>query len=87
MRTLITGASAGLGAEMARQFADLGHDLVLTARRVERLEQLRDEIVAAYGRGDHVAGEKFIGDMSHADMVGVMVRLALEVARWRRVER
>jgi short-subunit dehydrogenase len=48
MRILITGASAGLGAEMARQFADRGHDLVLTARRVERLEQLRDEILAKH---------------------------------------
>lgn len=45
---LITGASSGLGAEMARQFAALGYDLALTARRVDRLEQLRDEIVAAH---------------------------------------
>jgi short-subunit dehydrogenase len=43
---LITGASSGLGAEMARQFAAAGHDLALCARRVERLEQLRDEIEA-----------------------------------------
>jgi short-subunit dehydrogenase len=48
MLNLITGASAGLGAEMARQFADLGHDLVLTARRVDRLEELRDEILATH---------------------------------------
>lgn len=45
---LITGASSGLGAEMARQFADLGHDLALCARRTERLEGLRDEILAAH---------------------------------------
>ena len=43
---LITGASAGLGEEMARQFAALGYDLALCARRTERLERLRDEIVA-----------------------------------------
>ena len=43
---LITGASAGLGAEMARQFAARGHDLALCARRLERLEQLRAEILA-----------------------------------------
>lgn len=44
---LITGASSGLGAEMARQFAALGYDLALAARRVERLEELRSEINAA----------------------------------------
>jgi short-subunit dehydrogenase len=43
---LITGASAGLGAEMARQFAARGHDLALCARRLERLEELRDGILA-----------------------------------------
>jgi NADP-dependent 3-hydroxy acid dehydrogenase YdfG len=48
MLTLITGASAGLRAEMARQLADLGHDLVLTARRVDRLEELRGEITARH---------------------------------------
>jgi short-subunit dehydrogenase len=45
---LITGASSGLGAEMARQFAARGHDLALCARRTERLEALRDEIRAAH---------------------------------------
>ena len=44
---LITGASSGLGAEMARQFAAKGHDLALCARRTDRLEQLRDEILEA----------------------------------------
>jgi len=41
---LITGASSGLGAEMARQFAARGHDLALCARRTDRLDELRDEI-------------------------------------------
>jgi len=41
---LITGASSGLGAEMARQFAARGHDLALCARRTDKLEALRDEV-------------------------------------------
>lgn len=45
---LITGASSGLGAEMARQFADRGHDLALCARRTDRLDELKAEILARY---------------------------------------
>lgn len=44
---LITGASSGLGAEMARQLAARGHDLALCARRTEKLEELKAEITAA----------------------------------------
>lgn len=45
---LITGASSGLGAEMARQFAARGDVLALCARRTDRLEELRTEILAAH---------------------------------------
>src|SRR5262249_32097953 len=47
--TLITGASAGIGPALAHEFAAHGHELVLVARREERLVRLADAI-AAQGR-------------------------------------
>lgn len=47
-KILITGASSGLGAGMARQFAAKGRDLALCARRAENLEELKAELTAKY---------------------------------------
>ncbi len=41
---IVSGASSGLGAQMAEGFAKQGADLVITARRIERLEQLAEKI-------------------------------------------
>ena len=41
---LITGASSGIGRELARVYAEHGHDLVITARRRDRLEDLAAEL-------------------------------------------
>ncbi|WP_407440865.1 SDR family oxidoreductase [Rhodococcus sp. (in: high G+C Gram-positive bacteria)] len=45
---LITGASSGLGAGMAREFAARGRNLALAARRVDRLEALRAELLTEH---------------------------------------
>src|SRR5260370_40108180 len=47
---LITGASSGIGRELARQLAMRGHDLILVARRLELLEELGGELRAEHGR-------------------------------------
>jgi short-subunit dehydrogenase len=44
--TVITGASAGIGTELARVFARHGHELAIVARREDRLRALADEIAA-----------------------------------------
>jgi NADP-dependent 3-hydroxy acid dehydrogenase YdfG len=44
---LITGASSGLGEGMAREFAAMGRNLALCARRIETLETLKTELLAA----------------------------------------
>ncbi len=47
--TLITGASAGIGSALAHVFAAHGHELVLVARREQRLNELADAIAAKGG--------------------------------------
>ena len=41
---LVTGASSGIGAEFAKQLSERGHELILVARRTERLEQIAAEL-------------------------------------------
>jgi NADP-dependent 3-hydroxy acid dehydrogenase YdfG len=45
---LITGAASGIGQATAREFAAHGYDLILTARREDRLKEVRDDLTATY---------------------------------------
>jgi len=51
---LVTGASSGIGAELARIHAEHGGNLIVVARRRERLEALKTELEAAHGITVHV---------------------------------
>src|SRR6516165_5483472 len=73
--TLITGASAGIGAEFARVFARNGHRVALTARREDRLATLAHEITDAGGKSpilipcdleDHGARDKIASALAGA---------------------
>ena len=44
MKALITGASSGLGEQFALRLSDMGCDIIITARREDKLEQLAKKI-------------------------------------------
>ena len=66
---LITGASQGIGQAMARDFAAIGFNVVLVARREEVLSRLADELQSRHG----VEATPLAADLSQADGVDRVV--------------
>jgi short-subunit dehydrogenase len=74
--TLVTGASAGLGAEFARAWARRGDELVLTARREERLQALAAEL----GGKTHVIAADLANPEAPRRLIGEIEARGLTVA-------
>ena len=74
---LITGASAGIGASFARQLAAQGHDLLLVARRGERLQSLAGQLARTHG----VRCEVLSLDLARADAPAALMA-HLQVLNW-----
>jgi len=67
---LVTGASAGIGAEFCRQLAGKGYQLVLVARRTDKLKSLADELQNSYAANSLVIS----ADLSRKDACESIVR-------------
>src|SRR3954465_13022121 len=76
---LVTGASSGLGLEYARLFAADKHDLVLVARRRDRLEALAAELQSAPGGKVAVVAADLAAAPGPAGVVAEAGRLGLEI--------
>ncbi|HHA18811.1 MAG TPA: SDR family oxidoreductase, partial [Methylophaga sp.] len=64
---LITGASSGIGAEMAKQFAQQGHSLLLIARNQQHLDKVTSEIKQQGGQAHSYACD--VGEYDQVDNV------------------
>jgi short-subunit dehydrogenase len=76
---LVTGASSGLGLELAQLFAADGHDVVLVARRKAELEALAARLVAERGVKAHVLPEDLSDAASAERLVAELGRRGLEI--------
>lgn len=76
---LVTGASSGIGRELAKLLAREGHDLVLVARRREALEELARELAVKHGVAARVIAKDLTVPDSTAEIFGELERERLSV--------
>jgi short-subunit dehydrogenase len=66
---LITGASSGIGTELARQLAARGHNVTLVARRKARLQEVAEEVRRAHGVAAEVHACNLASDRARANLI------------------
>ena len=76
---IVTGASAGIGAELARELARRGHNLALVARDEARLEELASELRASGDVEVHTFAADLAEDGSREDLVRALEEGSREV--------
>lgn len=73
-KTVVTGASAGIGREAVRRLAAAGADVALAARRTDRLEQLAEDVEENYG----IEAPVVPTDVTEPDAVETLIETAAE---------
>lgn len=76
---LITGASAGIGAEIARVFAEDGYDLVLVARRLDAMQSLQEELENTCGVSIRAVSADLADPEAPAQLFNQLAGAGLEV--------
>lgn len=77
---LVTGASAGIGTEIARELAGRGHAVTLVARREDRLQTLADELAAEHGVRTEVLPTDLLDPDARAELPDRVAALGLHVS-------
>jgi short-subunit dehydrogenase len=76
---LVTGASSGIGAALAQELAARGHDLVMTARRAARLQELADRLAHTYEVKAHVMVDDLADPLAPRRLTDAIDERGLEI--------
>jgi uncharacterized protein len=76
---LITGASSGIGLELAKQLAAKGFDVILVARSVDKLQALASQLASQYGVKTHVAAADLTQPASIQNLAAMLQKQGLSI--------